>query len=760
VSSVPVRLGLRMAVASSGAAKILALFMAVTSAIATVMVLGVLAAIHVHSDEQQRLVARSPYTGSKGSVIEEGYLQPDSWHGIAITRILIAQVGPSPTLPPGLSRVPGPTEAVVSPAVARLVRSDPDMRLRFAGRTLSTLHASGLVNPDELIAYEGASVAELKALHAQPIVGYGNASTVALTTRALTANAILVFLGFIVAPFAGVCAIVSRLANLARQRRLTALRIMGVSQADIRTIAAVEGTLASSVGAIAGFAAFWALRPVFGHLRIGGSRHFVSDITVAPYFTALVLFALPTVGFISARVTARHVSALPVSPRPTVAPKPIHRRTLIAFPFAGLAFGVAAVLARTSQGPGVVKLLDVAAISAVVALAVGFPSLMQVMAGLSARLRRLSPVGLLVARRLQADPGAVTRLCSLFATMVFFIGFAIGLQAAFRFSDSSARHDLTYGDRSVATVGSSFLPLAVTALQSADPSASVIAARSVTGPHGDVGTILTGTCSQLQRLSTTTIACPDEPVVLDTPASGTTSPSGLSGGDKIVVPDIGAPGAPAEQPLHLDWPIGSLRIGASPADQLDGVAWLPTNSPASRQLASRAASSAVVISAPTPQARDAVRAAVASTSPWATVEYPGEDEILSDKNYASYGTTVLLSAAMACIVGLTGLFAAGFDSVRQRSRTLASLHAVGLSRSSLTRAATIEVAIPLATAVVTALIAGYVGANTYLTNDNLPTPIHGFVLLGAASLAIAASLAVTLAVAASYSTAPKSLRSE
>lgn len=60
----------------------------------------------------------------------------DRYGGWDVVRVHVAALGPRPPVPPGVDRLPGPGEVVVSPALAELMRTVPDdqLRNRFPGR--------------------------------------------------------------------------------------------------------------------------------------------------------------------------------------------------------------------------------------------------------------------------------------------------------------------------------------------------------------------------------------------------------------------------------------------------------------------------------------------------------------------------------------------------------------------------------------------------------------------------------------------------
>ncbi len=747
-----IRLGLHISLGKTRP-KFLPACIAATSMLATLLILAVLAAVHVHSATTARQVARSPHVSAGGTLLDEGYLQPDQWHGITVTRILLAATGPDAPLPPGVKHIPGPSEAAVSPRLAQLDRTDPAIMTRFRGRSLTIISPAGLTSPDELIAYEGMPVAVMRALHASTVDGFGDGSGLAQPTGGLGLGAALLFIGFIIVPFAGVCAIVIRLSAAARERRLIALRIMGISPRAVKIIATVEAIIFSLPGCLVGVALFWGLRSIVAGLRIGGGQHFEADIRVSAPLTATVVVLLAAIDLVSGWAAGGRVSTIPATSRPVIRAKRLRRSTMVPLASAAAILAIAAVMAKTNKGTGVNKLLDLATVLTIGGLAIGLPSLMQSVAGLSLRSQRLPVPLLLAARRLHNDPGTVTRLCSVFSAMVFAIGFATGLSTAFHLNISSARTDLTYGHRTLSTVDSSFLPIDVISLQKAAPTATVIPEATLTASTGgSAGSMLTGTCAQLERISATSVACPSSPVILSTSTGVTGAP--FTPGTSVHTATTSG------QLIHFSWPALSIRIDAPAAANLDGTLWVPTSNTSLAEIAQVRADSAIAVIAPTGAARDALRASVALVAPSAVVQFPGEGEIESAHSYASYGDVVIVAAAMACLIGLFGLLATAIASTRTRAHSLVALRAIGVPQGQLRLSSAIETASSIGLASLLALAAAASAASSYLHNQQLPEPLFRFEVLAAATVAVAILLVGCVTIATTKQSQLGALRSE
>jgi hypothetical protein len=79
--------------------------------------------------------------------------QDDLFHGRALIRVDVAAEGPHAPVPPGLTRLPGPGQLAVSPALARLLQTTDPALLgdRFGGQVAATVGPAALVVADDLV---------------------------------------------------------------------------------------------------------------------------------------------------------------------------------------------------------------------------------------------------------------------------------------------------------------------------------------------------------------------------------------------------------------------------------------------------------------------------------------------------------------------------------------------------------------------------------------------------------------------------------
>lgn len=128
--------------------------------------------------EADRDARRIPSVSTKPSSTDLNLVQRfDVWHDEEYTVVWIEPTGDArPVLPPGMSRLPKPGEAVVSPALDHLASQNPNLAARYPNR--SVLGLEGVKSRDELFAYvrikEGRTLAESKV--AERVRAFGSSS--------------------------------------------------------------------------------------------------------------------------------------------------------------------------------------------------------------------------------------------------------------------------------------------------------------------------------------------------------------------------------------------------------------------------------------------------------------------------------------------------------------------------------------------------------------------------------------------------------
>ncbi len=172
-----IRLGLRLALSGGRGAAIGLALTAFAVAVGTAILLFALSFQPALADRASRAAWRTSFIQSPSGTSSDAKLlirpDVDSYQGEPIVRVLVAGLTTSPPTPPGVAMLPGSGQAVVSPALAALMRDVPADQLGARiGIVVGTIGDAGLRSPDELVAVIGMPSATLETLGASSIVGF------------------------------------------------------------------------------------------------------------------------------------------------------------------------------------------------------------------------------------------------------------------------------------------------------------------------------------------------------------------------------------------------------------------------------------------------------------------------------------------------------------------------------------------------------------------------------------------------------------
>src|SRR6266516_2943809 len=212
---------------------------------------------------------------------------------VPVRSIAVRGVGDAP-VPAGLPRLPGPSEAFVSPIMATLL-AGPDgslLRGRVPGRVVGTISPEGLIEPDEAVAFIGAP-SSLKTSSGYPLVSFdpdpasrGTLDLGALMILALGVVALLLPIGLFMLT-------ATRLSTSTREVRLAAVRLGGATQSQVRMFAGVESGLAAIGGCVLGVPLFLLARWIVYGKSIFGYQWFLRDVTHPALSASALLLAIP-----------------------------------------------------------------------------------------------------------------------------------------------------------------------------------------------------------------------------------------------------------------------------------------------------------------------------------------------------------------------------------------------------------------------------------------------------------------------------------
>ena len=242
----------------------------------------------------------------------------DRYSGRDIIRVHVAALGPRPPVPPGVDRLPGPGEVVVSPALAELMRTVPDdqLRDRFPGQVIGTIGPDGLIAPAELVGIVGRTPEELRDTHEAVEIRGIEQPGMRISMYGFYRLLISLVAVLIVGPVVVFVAMVTRIGAARREQRFTAIRLAGATRLQTAALAATETAAAAIAGTLLGLLGFLAARPtVASHVTLGHDIPiFVEDLTAPIRQLLLVLVAVPVLAVATTLVALHRVQSSPLGP--------------------------------------------------------------------------------------------------------------------------------------------------------------------------------------------------------------------------------------------------------------------------------------------------------------------------------------------------------------------------------------------------------------------------------------------------------------
>ena len=461
----PAALGWRLVRGQGRTGVLRVCLMAVGSALGVSLLLVALSVPHVITDRKSRLAARTPTCATHLDLCLVGYAQSDVWSGIPYTRVLVDR--PSGTLPPpGISRLPQTGEVFMSPALKRLAYRVGNQQLlqRLPGRLAGTIQSAGLLQPDELLAYVGLSPQQLRgSAHLSVITGYGRGElaqdslgNVTITTgtdtetfhatksttvkepngvittsgssftdpriaerqqRELLTSVATVVLLMPILIFLAAC---SRLSARTRDRRLAALRLLGMSPTQTRLTNAVETGVVALLGSGIGISVFEASRAPLSKLHIGRYGWYASAFTPPQIQIWMVLLGLPAMSVLLVTVAVRRTTGTVLTSRSGGVARRLSRWRLTPSAI-GVGLLVWILLKHGEMGQDANTAFAAGIVLLIVGMAAGVPLLAQLAARQLARATG-SLSAQLGARGVQAEPAGVTRVGTGLILLVFVAG--------------------------------------------------------------------------------------------------------------------------------------------------------------------------------------------------------------------------------------------------------------------------------------------------------------------------------------------------
>ena len=777
-------LALRLALAGDRSARVRLLVMTAGMAVGVALLLGVASVQPAYSARQDVLGTRTVTFDGDDTRSEGVRVVPaDSfWRGRELHLLLVEQTGAPVPPPAGLDRVPGAGEVLVSPALADALRGPlgGELTPRLQGTVVGTVGAAGLTGPDELYAVIGVEAGRLAPSGFAPGFNTDRRGIFSDATEVLRIAVALAAIGLVV-PLLVFVAVATRLSAASRDRRAAALRLVGATGRQVRTVSAVEGALVGVAGVVVGTLLFRLLRGPALALFPAPDGIYADRVWPSAAALLLALIAVPALAAVTGPLSLRRVVTTPLG---------VSRRTVVAkagplrlLPLTvGLTMLVGAYLARDAvlggAAYGAVLLLGGAALS-LVGLAVAGAALSRVAGQGLARWGR-GPASTLAGRRLVLDPGSAARAVVGTTLVVAVGGFVLAFLPLLAASQNGGGAEAEQAlDPGTVVVPLSDLPpgTELSGLSSLDGVRSVADIRQVTlvreggrppnvaasvpGPLDVPVSAVVADCTALSAaLRTPLDGCvPGTPLRLDpgyptdplTPRLQVVDRSGVAVAGTV---EIGTGLPVLELPEGLRFGLDGLNLqgelllppGAVPDDVTSGrVLLVATDGRAATVERVRTALAGLPSYTPPLTAAEARKRAAA----------PGD----------AYERAALLAVVLVVLVGGLSLAVTTVDGLRDRRQAHAALVAMGTPVRVLRRSVLLQTALPLLLNVALAVAVTAFGSALYLRlgaigDDVLPLPWTGYGAI--AGTAVLASLLVTAATLPFLRAAarPEALRTE
>ena len=403
------RLGIRLAVGGGRTSWTRLVLGTIGIGLATAVLLVAASVNHILGGMSDRAAAAMPDMN-----VVSGVAPVDVDYGSTVFRdttingYYLAATGGNSPVPPGVSRLPGPNEIVLSPALQRLLDS-PDgalLRPRFPQHVIGVIGQSGLTGPQQLTFYAGLVRDDAQpADSVTPVYSFGEpqgGSDNPIITVLLAVGVVALLIPILI-----MIAVSSRIAGAERDRRLAALRLVGAGTRQVRRIAAAETLVPAGIGLVLGGGLFLVFRQIMPSVQLFGASVFTSDVVAPLPLVVLTVVLVPALAVISSLFALRRTVIEPLGVvrggRPT-------RRRLWWRIMLVLA-GVAALLGASAlQHNGGTLWLGMLVVGSAALLA-GVPVLLPYLLERTVSALRGGPVSWQLAiRRLQLDSGTPARV--------------------------------------------------------------------------------------------------------------------------------------------------------------------------------------------------------------------------------------------------------------------------------------------------------------------------------------------------------------
>lgn len=620
------------------------------------------------------------------------------FRGLSIRGRILRAEGDRAPVPPGLTKLPGPGEMAVSPALRRLLTSPEGalLRPRLDHPIVATIADQGLAGANEYAYYLVDSPATTSAQRGDSAGGFLRIDRFGPGSPGDPMDPVLVLLVVIalvvvllpVMVFIGTAV---RFGGERRDRRLAALRLVGADGRAVRRIAAGEVLVAVLLGMAVGVAILFGARPLIAHVTFWEVSVFAGDIRPEPALAVLTMLAVPVAAVGVTLLAMRRVVVEPLSV--VRHSTPVRRRLwwrlllpavglLALYPLLGRITGPASSFNEYQVAAGVALLL--------IGVAALLPWLVE------AVVRRIGGGGVgwqLAVRRLQLNSATSARLVNGVAVAV---AGTIALQALFTSVDQDFVRE-TGQDLDRAQVEAIVLDRPreqVTAVFKQTPGVrSVSAIAELTGFDID-GRIRVGDCADLRELAEVDKCAAGDVFLID----------GSSWYDSGDVPALPRPGQQVLPQWKVPANARTVKARTDPSGVVfSGVFATPEAIPASL-VSDDMVSVFLGVDEGQPDVYEYIRNSAAQLGPLARVSVLASETETGQFKTVRQGLLIGVLATLL-LIGASMLLTT-LEQLRERKRVLAVLVAFGTPPATLVRSVLYQVAVPMVLGLLLAAVAG------------------------------------------------------
>lgn len=658
---------------------------------------------------QERAEARFPVSALNSHKAKGWYHSVE--YRIGTTPVPIVFVAAESTTPvaPGVAQMPDPGEAVFSPALIEEIETRPQLKALFPYRLVGEIGEGGITGPNEFYAYVGSDRDELPR-KGRPLRSFGANIDPEVDVAASDLKLIqLSLLGLVGIPLAVYFAVCARLSAATRDRRLAALRLIGMSARQTQRINAFEAVAAALVGSLLGLAIYAATHALLARRGLAGIVWFQEDSTPTLMTVLICLLVVPFLAaFLStngSRQAIRH--ALVVRRQSSTRTPKVWRLVPLT---TGLGILSALAVIGASESPGV-GLGDMGALFLMIGvcltgigLAFGF-SVVPIKLGQLLASRSKHPAVLLGARRLEFEPSSSSRVVAGLVVVIFGLGFASGIQRDARASSTPLSSSQLY-TISGEEIGDA-QPMMFSELPGVDAAlvrAELSATRSSSPGETKEAELAWASCADLEGYLRKSLPdCEDGNRYRILPSNGKALKPLASPGTRLEF-DLDRGSQPPTSTLNVTVPSKVLRLSNSDIFELGlSQILLPPGSLPHDGIP--LGGTIVLASRPGTEAAEEVMLGIASVAPKALVEFTNFN---LDAALRAQVVQRLLNIAvvLGVIVGLAAFIVASLDRLLERRSNLVALSMAGVPARTLKLAQAIQVSLPLAAGILLAVPAG------------------------------------------------------